>query len=313
MPASIGLRIYRAFITKDGDTKGVEFSENSTTADPYVFIHKFLSNENLKVVNDLSQRNWHVKDITYASEDNRNFFGTIRYGIYGFESDLVDTKTSEVVHNRALHHAEVIPLSFHVWSPTDANWAYICMQSFQGRSCVTVVQEVISEEFTKANEGYRLRFVKISPSDGEAKALFDHQVREIRLSKKHTPTDRADVYAGKVHLSTAKYQLSIQAQRNGTLGRLGDVKEFFNTKKNLDGTGVIEFEGDQFDEVSAEVRVGRKTRIVGVIGYNNDAGVIDITNDVVFGDDGHPTCMSVYSESNSILIDIHSVLKLKQK
>lgn len=312
MPASIGLRVYRVFITKEADTTPISFEKDDVKCDPYVFIHNYLTDEKLKISNEEAQRSWHIEDITYSSADGRNYYGVMRYGIFGFESTLVDTKTAEVVHDRKQNHAEVIPLAFHVWSPVEDDWSYMTMQSFQGRSCVTVVQEAISEAFKKENPGYRLRFVKISPGDGEGKALHDKQVREVRLLKKSNPTDLSDVYSGKVKLSSAKYLVSIQAPRKKSLGSLKDVKDYFTGKKKLNDGSVIEYEGNEFEEVSAEVRVGKKTRVIGVFGYNNDAGVIDITSELKFDDSGHPNISSVYKESNEILIDIHSVLKLKK-
>ncbi|MEN5299604.1 hypothetical protein ABE530_14770 [Brucella sp. TWI559] len=186
------------------------------------------------------------------------------------------------------------------------------MQSFQGRSCVTVVQEAVFEAFKQKHPGYTMRAVKVSPGDGEGKALHDNQVREVRLNKKSSPTDLSDVYSDKAKFSSAKFQLSIQAQRNGTLGSFKDIREYFKSKSKMNDGSVIEFDGNEFDKVSGEVRVGKNTRVIGVLGYNNDASVIDITSEIETGENGHPTPISVFKESDEILIDIHSVLKLKK-
>lgn len=312
MPSSIGLRVYRVFITKEGDTTPSAFVKDSPIGDPYVFIHNYLTNENLKIANDITQRSWHIENVTYASNDARNYYGIVRYGMYGFESTLVDNETANVVHERKQNHSEVIPLVFHAWAPEDCEWAYLSMQSFQGRSCVTVVQEPIAAAFKVKHKGWVLRFVKISPGDGEAEAFYDKQVREVRLIKKSSPTDLTDVYTGKTKLSSAKHQLSITASRNNSLGTFGAIKGLFKSKQKSTGGCIIEYDGDEFDEVTAEVRLGKKTKIVGVYGYNNDVGVIDITNDILFDDGGHPTIDSVYNESNEILLDIHTVLKTKK-
>lgn len=55
--------------------------------------------------------------------------------------------------------------------------------------------------------------------------------------------------------------------------------------------------------------MGDRTRRVGVLGFNGDAGVIDITDVIARGSDGHPTFESLKKESYTILRDFYSVMK----
>jgi hypothetical protein len=132
------------------------------------------------------------------------------------------------------------------------------------------------------------------------------------LIKRRIPTDRADTLPGKVKLDEANIQLVIQAPRNRVLGSLNDIKERLTTKSTLDGGSVITFQGSDYEQAAAQVVVGRKRRLIGLIGYNNDAGVIDITNDVSIGKGGHPIPKSVFNESNDILLNLHQILKSKR-
>jgi hypothetical protein len=77
------------------------------------------------------------------------------------------------------------------------------------------------------------------------------------------------------------------------------------TKSN----NVITYDGIDFPEAVAEVRVGNKTRRVGVFGLSGDAGVIDITEDIKRGPDGHPTFNSLTNETGDILEDMYKALK----
>jgi len=72
---------------------------------------------------------------------------------------------------------------------------------------------------------------------------------------------------------------------------------------------VIRYGGISFSEAVAEVQVGNKKRKVGVFGLNSDAGVIDVTDDIVRGDDGHPTFKSLVKETNAILEDMYETMR----
>jgi hypothetical protein len=43
MAAAIGLQIYQATITKDGETAPVKFVSGDEAADPHVFIHRYFT------------------------------------------------------------------------------------------------------------------------------------------------------------------------------------------------------------------------------------------------------------------------------
>ncbi|MCF1469051.1 hypothetical protein FS764_19295 [Agrobacterium vitis] len=312
MAAAIGLRIYQTTITKDGEIAPVKFISGDEGSDPHIFIHRYFTDPAVIISDSDAQRSWYVTELHYADQSKRNFYGVFSYGIYGFESTIVDTKTKAAVHERQVHEAEQIPLTFQVWAPENSNWAYLSFQSFQARSCVTVVQNAIARSFEKAHPGYRLRFQKLSPSDGRLKSLFDSNVKEVRLMKRRAPSDKTDAVSGRVKLDEANIQLVIQAPRNRILGTLSDIREKLTSKPTLDGGSVITFQGNDYEQAAAQVLVGRKRRLVGLVGYNNDAGVIDITNDVALGKGGHPTPKSVFDESNDILVNLHEILKKKR-
>lgn len=70
-------------------------------------------------------------------------------------------------------------------------------------------------------------------------------------------------------------------------------------------------DGIEFSEVYADVKIGGKYRPVGVFGSDTNAGVIDITEDIVRGADGHPTFQSLTTQCDKILLDFYNVLTNK--
>tara|TARA_R110000868_G_scaffold80982_1_gene229600 strand:- start:448 stop:627 length:180 start_codon:yes stop_codon:yes gene_type:complete len=59
------------------------------------------------------------------------------------------------------------------------------------------------------------------------------------------------------------------------------------------------------------VKIGGKYRPVGVFGGESNTGVIDITEDIVRGVDGHPTFESLTKQCDKILLDFYEVFTNK--
>ncbi len=98
--------------------------------------------------------------------------------------------------------------------------------------------------------------------------------------------------------------MSARRRRN-----LGDLTSLLKSVKSGGAKSVITHDGIDFPEAVAEIRVGNRTRRVGVLGFNGDAGVIDVTDVIVRGSDGHPTFESLKKESDTILRDFYNTME----
>lgn len=124
------------------------------------------------------------------------------------------------------------------------------------------------------------------------------------MIKKSSSRDRASAYISGDASSEIKMKFSMVAKRNGTLGSLSEVFKKVVAK----GESYLVFDNIEFDEARAVVSIGGKRRMVGLIGHNSDAGVIEISDEVEMGDNGHPDHSSLVSIVDSILVDIGSYL-----
>ena len=73
--------------------------------------------------------------------------------------------------------------------------------------------------------------------------------------------------------------------------------------------GVVVHDGISFDKAVADIKVGNRIRPVGVFGDSKDVGLIDLTDAVERGEDGHPKFASMVKETKSILADFFSILR----
>jgi len=88
---------------------------------------------------------------------------------------------------------------------------------------------------------------------------------------------------------------------------LGKLSEIIN-RSPKDKSGIIEHDGIEFDQAYADVKFAGKNRRIGVFGSSSDTGVIDVTEDIVKGLDGHPTFISIKHETKAFLKDFYEKL-----
>jgi len=124
------------------------------------------------------------------------------------------------------------------------------------------------------------------------------------LIKRDAPGDLADRYFNNPSPDSIDFEIIVSARRKRTLGSISSLMSSMKTSK-----GVIVDDGINFTEAIAEIKVGNRTRRVGVLGANGDAGVIDVTNDIERGPNGHPTFKSVKKVTNEILEDFYQTMK----
>ena len=307
MAFSIGLRVYQISVHKDKDPIPLLLTSDGTPTDAYKFFSEFVHENTDSNDREDLQRSWFFDKRSGIAVNH--VYGYLKYGTFGFESDLVDRKTKQSNYKRKVEDLEEIPLYFHTWFPAKERFALFAFQSFQARSCVQMVVGKACEEFRRKNKGYNLKFKKLMPTDLNGSILAAAPVKQFTLVKKKIPTNKEDRYLLNFRPEETEYEVTFKAKRRRTLGTLG---EMLNQSSEY-GSQVLCYDGVQFDEAKAEVNVGNKRRTVGVMGYSNDAGVIEVSDSVVIGADGHPTFGSIKHETEQILKDFYSTLSEPKK
>lgn len=302
MSFKIGLRVYRVEC-KAVDAKNKTSKGSISQSDLNKYFKSFLDSHNDFSDRDDMQRSWYV-DVIKTQKDNI-LHGTIRYGTYGFSSDLIDKKTKKTNYERKIDDSEVIPIYYMIWSPPNENYSLIGLQSFGPRSCVTIFTEALKFSLAKKYKGHRLYFNKLTYDDSSSTILKSSPVQKITLISKNTPKDKTDKYLHGDSPDMSEVTVSIKAKKSLTFGTLKDVKSnILGEKKDQ----VYEADGIEFEKVKATIKVGKKLRTVGVFGYDGEAGAIDITDDVKIMSSGHPEINSIAKQTKLILDDFHDIL-----
>ncbi|WP_426022327.1 hypothetical protein [Brevundimonas sp. PWP3-1b1] len=299
MTSSIGLRFYQvtAHVRNSKGDDVVPDANLSTPLDD--FVRTFVSENSVQVRSDSHQRSWYFDE--QEGDGPNSVRGHILYGTFGFESTFRDVETKEVRYSRGVKDVEEVPLFFEFWRPEGQEHFIFTFQSFQGRSCVTLVLERIRERFEDANPGVLLRIKKLL-AVGSTRSLYANApVKKLTLIKSHVSADRFSTYAASGRRRHIDVELAYKAGRGGALGTLADF--FDDLSPNDDG--IVVFDGQEFDQAVATVMIGRQYRPVGLAGPTADTGAVDVTEAVEWGLDGHPTFDSIAEQATMIALDMN--------
>lgn len=304
MVSAIGIRGYLVTAHKKGNRAMLSFDADEFNVNPSQFFKGFVSEHAGVIQNDEKERSWYFEEREGDSDGNSR--GYTRYGTFGFESNFIDSKTKKKNYRRKVDDIEEIPLFYEFWKPEGVSFYLASFQSFQGRSCIKLVMDQAQEEFSAINPGYVLKFRKLLPSEGSS-IYSKAPVRRLRLIKRNAPQDVTDRFLGRRVPDKVNFEISMSTNRNKILGTFSEVTGAL--RKN--SSGVVLHDGIEFSEVYADIKIGGKYRPVGVFGSDLNAGVIDITEEITRGSDGHPTFSSLKRQSDKILMDFYNVLTNK--
>lgn len=300
MATPIGLRVYQLTVARRGDPEPLPIDTDELRVPLRRFFSRFLSNHRTVHRNDVSERSFYF--IPVDGDDRGRSVGHVRYGVFGFESQIVDTETQTVEYDRQRYHAEEVPLFYQLWTPDMGYSAFLALQTFGVRSCATHVLNLMREEFNSRNSEHLFRYTNLIPNDARGSIFNAAPVHSVKLIKRNSIGDLPNRLLNRPE--PVDYEVVVKARRGSTLGSLSDMTSFL--RQNVES--VVQFDGSEFDEARAEIKVGRKIRPVGVFGGSTQTGIIDISDDVERMASGHPTFDSILNQSQDIIEHFHTIV-----
>ena len=184
MPSAISLWFYRLVAYPERgrtpmsvmDLPGQSFNE---------FLSSFVKKHSKTNQDDERQRIWYFG--SPSTNKDGEIDGFVKYGVFGFESDLIDSKTRSHRYKRQVADYEQIDLYYQYWHPEDASGALAVMQSFQGRSCISFLNHAIQSDFKTEYPGYTLRIFKVMPADLKGSVFGDRRRQVAKPSGEAGP------------------------------------------------------------------------------------------------------------------------------
>lgn len=294
---SIGLHIYSLKIRRKRKFEVIPLGENGEGATLSKAVPVLLKRFKSPLDEETGRpRSWYFEDVR---KDGFTSSGTIRYGSSGYESEIVDGKTRSVRYKRSVTDLDVIPIYFRVWVPDDGEYGLLALQTFGQRSCVNRVQQALQDCFRAVTEDHMLDMNPVHPAS--MKSYMEGDVKTISLVKREYSTDSAENAVVDPN-EIVDLDVSFKAKPRSSLGKLSQVMK--RIRKGDSDQQELKYNDTYFDEASANVVVGGKTRKVVIVGLSKNAGKIDLSEDVLRMPNGHPKYVSIDHEVEQLFVDI---------
>ncbi|WP_439507357.1 hypothetical protein [Yoonia sp.] len=233
-----------------------------------------------------------ISRLTDIQVENDFVCGWIKYGSTGIASDIINPITNELELRRQRDFVEEIPLFFCFYIPEGEDTWYVVTQSFGNRSCSSSFNNAFFN-FFRERSNFILQVQKVMPVDGLD--LANRPVQKLTLVRRNVEGDEARNQIGNL-ARELKVSLSIAVDGRGALGVFDDIRDHIAGRGDI----ALMYNGIEFDEVQATVRIGNSYRKVGLVGASNNAGVVDVSDDVDRDGDDHPIYQSIRDKSREI-------------
>ncbi len=275
----IGLYVHRLRILEDFDR--IELGSQAGQFDLAEFVHNFTAHHTNEFIEG-GERRSKLADVL---ESDEFISGVIRYGTTGIASDIVSSETDEILLRREREDVEYIPLYFCFYTPDGEDTWYIVTQSFGGRSCSSSFN-LAFRDFVSNQINQSVMIQKVMPIDGIDVA--GQAVQKLTLVRRHVNSSEFEEQIGDL-ARELKVSMSISVDGRGALGVFDTIRDRISGREDV----AMIYDGIEFEEAQATVRIGSSYRQVGIVGPSNNAGVVDISDQVERDADEIPVFASI--------------------
>ena len=232
----------------------------------------------------------------------RRISGIIEAGEYGYRADLYNVAISAVSHQRVIDEAEMLPFYFLINVPQQQDEAILILSRRSQRGIRTILLQDFQSHFNAIYPGTALEINPLVPQS-MIDELSRGRITEIRLIKFVIPPDIADALRVGGHVETAgTLEMSVLAGRNGSWPIFANVRDVLLGTRDVNR--VLELDGFEYDNAKIRFDIGGKTRTVDLSNIMKLRALIDISDQVTVGPDGHPEFSSVDTIANNLLRDV---------
>lgn len=237
---------------------------------------------------------------------DRSIDGIIESGDWGYEAELVDTGSMQPSHTRTTVEAELLPFYALFSIPEETDEGFLFLQRFQQFGTKTALTTALQKRVKQIDPNLLLHLNTVVPQR-VWDALLEGRVTAVRYISNHLPTDISDAYATGEHEEVeGSMELKIKAKRKGALPVIERLRDILTGQTNeASFKELVEFDSD---DVKVEIDLGGSTKTIDLGDLNKLRPSVDVTDEIVMGDDGHPTRDSIGELAGQILGELEAEL-----
>jgi hypothetical protein len=236
--------------------------------------------------------------------DGRNLTGIIEAGSYGETANIVHARTGRINHRQNTEEATMLPCFFRLVIPRNNERGVLVLQRDNRVPAKQALAKIIQNVLFNFDEELTCDFTPIANKATFERMVQNGEVQELRFIRLSIPQDFADGYDRGRHELKGSVELSYKANRGASLPLKTLLRSWMRgTAGALDQYEIPGLEDFEFDNVKAEIRVGKKLQTVD-FGRRLTHPIIDVTDKVTFDRrSGHPTYESLLEVSAELAED----------
>ncbi len=240
-----------------------------------------------------------LKIENYFHIENKDVIdGIIKAGKYGYAAELENIETGERFY-RSVDDCEYLPFYFLIHHKEDQNECILMLQRFGIFGVKSFFFKDLYEYLKILNDELLLEINSIVPQS-QLHQILGGSIKKIRYIKFSIPDDIADDLDLSDHNEEeAQLEMVVKLKNNIYPDW---IRRILNGQ--ADYANFIEIIGIEFDRIKLEVKLGNKYKTIDLSDLAKIRANFDITNNVEFNDDGHPTLESIRSEALDLLPEI---------
>jgi hypothetical protein len=232
---------------------------------------------------------------------NRHIQLKLGLGEYGLTSRFEERGTGTPRFNRETSDVEFMSYRNLLVVPYGRTVGLFLTERVQNRGVYSMFSTGLRRAFAKKYPGYVLDVNNLSPEAAVARILDSGRVKKIRLVRNSVPQDIADRYELGAHeTELGTMETVLVAPRRGSLGKK-KLEKIIKGEENV--SSLLEFQGVSYQDIRAEVQVGRSTRTVSVASGKTPVVTFEIDGSVL-DQDGNLADSVFYEEANKVALDL---------
>jgi len=255
-----------------------------------IWFHNTLQNllGNVIEVSPLSRSRVHS---VRRNADSSVICGIFQTGENGFTSELVDTGTGAVNHNRLTSEAEFIPFFFMLAAPQGGDFGILALQKFKNMGIRDTLATPLITKFDAEHPGRRLRINRLVPAALAHQLLNEASIKSIRLVSYPNADDSTTTLGKGYHEKTHSIEMVFRPHRQGSfpVGNLVSV-----LSGNRPASQLFEVNGFDYEKIKVELEINGKRRVLDLGRPDVITPNVDVTDDLKIDQiSGHPTTDSL--------------------
>lgn len=243
----------------------------------------------------------HLSIVNRLQVANRTASGIVKSGDYGFEADLIESRTGNPTHQRQTGEAELLPFYYFLWIPRRQDEGLLFLQRFKQFGITSVARRVLQMRFNESFPDYELQFNPLLPKSYIEDFVENGRIVKARFIQYRLPADKADAIGHAHDEEEMEVEFSITAKSQRSVPIRRRLLEALSGQRPV--ARILELQDFQYDAAKVEVEIDGKVRTIDLGNLGKATPSFDITDQVAV-QGGHPTFDSIHDEARRLAAEL---------